>query len=122
VDAVIDKDFAAAELAHQIGADALVLITGVDAVQLDFGKRTQRRLTWIDTEEAERHLRAGQFPPGSMGPKVTAAVRFVGGGGSRVAVITTPELVVDTLENHDPANESVGTRIVHEGSRQEASA
>ena len=45
VDAVIDKDYAAAELAHQLQADALVLITGVDAVQLDFGKQTQRRLT-----------------------------------------------------------------------------
>jgi carbamate kinase len=122
VDAVIDKDFAAAELAHQIRADALVLITGVDAVQVDFGKKTQRRLTWIDTEEAARHLQAGQFPAGSMGPKVSAAVRFVERGGGRVAVITTPELVVDTLDNHDPANESVGTRIVHDDSRQGAFA
>ncbi len=122
VDAVIDKDYAAAELAHQIGADALVLITAVDAVQLDFGKKTQRRLTWIDTEEAERHLMAGQFPAGSMGPKVSAAVRFVERGGGRVAVITTPTLVADTLNNHDPANESVGTRIVPENSRQGAFA
>jgi carbamate kinase len=122
VDAVIDKDFAAAELAHQIRADALVLITGVDAVQVDFGKKTQHRLTWIDTEEAARHLQAGQFPAGSMGPKVSAAVRFVERGGGRVAVITTPELVVDTLDNHDPANESVGTRIVHDDSRQGAFA
>lgn len=122
VDAVIDKDYAASELAHQIGADALVLITGVDAVQLDFGKETQRRLTWIDTEEAKRHLLAGQFPAGSMGPKVSAAVRFVERGGGRVAVITTPNLVVDTLNNRDPANESVGTRVVHEDSRQGALA
>ena len=70
VDAVIDKDYAAAELANQLRAEALVLITGVDAVQLDFGKQTQRRLTSLDSAEAERHLAAGQFPAGSMGPKV----------------------------------------------------
>lgn len=122
VDAVIDKDYAAAELAHQLHAAALVLVTSVDAVQLDFGKETQRRLTWIDSEEAQRHLIAGQFPAGSMGPKVSAAVRFVEFGGGRVAVITTPELVVETLGNEDPANESVGTRIIHADSRQGALA
>jgi carbamate kinase len=122
VDAVIDKDFAAAELAHQLQADALVLITGVDAVLLDFGTEVQRRLTWIDSEEAERHLTAGQFPAGSMGPKVRAAVRFVERGAGRVAVITTPELVVDTLDNTDPTNDSVGTRITRAASQQGALA
>jgi carbamate kinase len=122
VDAVIDKDYAAAELAHQLQAEALVLITGVDAVQLDFGKKTQHRLTWIDSVEAGRHLMAGQFPAGSMGPKVSAAVRFVERGGGRDAVITSPELVVDTLLNTDPGNDSVGTRIVHQDSRHGALA
>jgi carbamate kinase len=122
VDAVIDKDYAAAELAHQLEAEALVLITGVDAVQLDFGTKAQRRLTWIDSEEAGRHLTAGQFPVGSMGPKVSAAVRFVERGGGRCAVITTPELVVDTLDNTDPANTSLGTRIFHQDSHQGALA
>lgn len=117
VDAVIDKDFAAAELAHQLGAEALVLITGVDAVQLDFGQPTQRRLTWVDSDEAGRHLRAGQFPAGSMGPKVAAAIGFVERGGGRSAVITTPELVVDTVGNTDPTNPSVGTRIIPADSR-----
>jgi carbamate kinase len=120
VDAVIDKDYAAAELAHQLHAAALVLVTGVEAVQLDFGKETQRRLTWIDSEEAQRHLTAGQFPAGSMGPKVSAAVRFVERGGGRVAIITTAELVVETLGNEDPANQSVGTRIIHADSPQGA--
>ena len=92
----------------------------MDAVQLDFGKETQRRLTWLDSAEAERHLTAGQFPAGSMGPKVRAAVRFVRHGGGRVAVITTPPLVVDTLGSTDPADESVGTRITHVDSRQRA--
>ena len=120
VDAVIDKDSAAAELAHQLQAEALVLITGVDAVHLDYGKETQRRRTWMTSEEAEQHLTAGQFPAGSMGPKGRAAVRFVGGGGDRVAVITTHRLVVDTLGSTDPTDESVGTRIVHVDTRQGA--
>jgi carbamate kinase len=119
VDAVIDKDYAAAELARQLDAEALVLVTGVDAVQLNFGKPTQRRLTLADADEADRHLADGQFPEGSMGPKVRAAIRFVRGGG-QVAVITEARLVVDTLAATDPDDESVGTRIVQVRARQEA--
>lgn len=111
VDAVIDKDYAAAELASQLGADALVLITAVAAVQLDFGKPTQRRLGCIDATEAERHLTDGQFPEGSMGPKVRAAAQFVRRGG-RVSVITTAGRVLATLNSQDQADESLGTRIV----------
>lgn len=121
VDAVIDKDYAAAELAGQLRAEALVLVTGVDAVAVDFGKKAQRRLTWLDTAEGERQLSAGQFPAGSMGPKVRAGLRFVRGGG-HVAVITSPRLVVDTLRSTDPADETVGTRIVRVDSRQGAHA
>jgi carbamate kinase len=119
VDAVIDKDYAAAELAAQLHADALVLVTAVDAVQLDFGKETQRRLTWVDLAEAERHLDAGQFPPGSMGPKVRAAISFVRRGGER-AVITSPRLVVPTLTSDDPADPTLGTRITAVPSSQRA--
>jgi carbamate kinase len=111
VDAVIDKDYAAAELASQLGADALVLITAVNAVHLDFGKPTQRRLGCIDAAEAERYLADGQFPAGSMGPKVRAAAQFVRRGG-RVSVITTAGSVVATLESGDWVDESLGTRIV----------
>jgi len=121
VDAVIDKDYAAAELAHQLQAEALVLITSVDAVQLDFGKQTQRRLTLLDSAEAERHLAAGQFPAGSMGPKVGAALRFVRRGSGRVAVITSPGLVVDTLGGTAPAD-SMGTRITRVDSPEGALA
>jgi carbamate kinase len=92
-----------------------VLITGVDAVQLDFGKPTQRRLTWLDSAEAERHLADGHFPAGSMGPKVSAAVGFVERGSGRTSVITTPDLVVDTLASTDPADTAVGTRITSVG-------
>jgi carbamate kinase len=111
VDAVIDKDYAASELAFQLGADALVLITGVEAVLLDFGKETQRRLTQLDAAEAERHLAAGQFAEGSMAPKVRAAIRFIRHGGT-VSVITTAPLAAATLASVDGADESLGTRIV----------
>lgn len=121
VDAVIDKDYAAAELAHELDADALVLITGVDAVQLDFGLPTQRRLTVVDAAEIGRHLADGQFPEGSMGPKVRAAIRFVSRAG-RVAVITTAELAEPTLHSTDPADRSVGTRIVAAADRAGAIA
>jgi carbamate kinase len=121
VDAVIDKDHAAAQLAHQLGADALVLITGVDAVQLDFGKPTQRRLASADADAAERHLDAGQFPDGSMGPKVRAGIQFVRRGGL-VAVITSAPLAAAALGNEDPSDTSVGTRIVPAATSEGATA
>jgi carbamate kinase len=111
VDAVIDKDHAAAALACALHAEALILVTSVDAVMLDFGKRTQRRLTLLDAGEAERHLADGQFPEGSMGPKIRAATRFLRDGG-RLTVITTPRLAAATLRSTDWADASLGTRIV----------
>jgi carbamate kinase len=121
VDAVIDKDYAAAELALQLRAEALVLITGVAAVQLDFGKPTQRPLTSVGVAEAEKYLEAGQFPPGSMGPKVRAATRFIRNGGE-LAVITNPQLVVRTLRSEPDSDQSIGTRIIRVASPNEAIA
>lgn len=118
VDAVVDKDHAACELARQLGAAALVLVTGVDAVMVDFGSAAQRRLGRIDVTEAERHLADGQFAEGSMRPKVSAAVRFIRTGG-KVAVVTTAALAAATLRGVDEATVTLGTRIVaagvHEG-------
>lgn len=111
VDAVIDKDCAASELAYQLGADALVLITGVEAVLLDFGQHSQRRLSQVDVAEAERHLADGQFAEGSMAPKVRAATRFIRQGGT-IAVITTAPLAAATLAGANVADDSLGTRIV----------
>jgi carbamate kinase len=119
VDAVIDKDHAAAELALQIGAEALVLVTAVDAVMLDFGSASPRRLGRIDVAEVERYLEEGQFPAGSMYPKVSAAARFVRGGG-RVAVVTTAELTAATLRDTDDEAARLGTRIVATRTREEA--
>lgn len=76
VEAVIDKDRTAALLGQVLGAAALLIVTAVERVSLDFGKPTERQLTHMTVEEAEQHLADGQFPPGSMGPKVQAALQF----------------------------------------------
>lgn len=105
VEAVIDKDLAAALLGAAIGARSLVLVTGVDAVMLDYGTPRQRVLGTVTVPEMRQHLEDGQFPEGSMGPKVRAALQFLDGGGS-CAVITSAALVPAALRGH------AGTRIV----------
>lgn len=92
VDAVIDKDRASALLASEIDLATLVLVTGVDQVYVDFGKPTQRALDRVGTEEMRQHLADGQFPPGSMGPKVDSAVSFVESGGSSAVITSLPGL------------------------------
>src|SRR5206468_12802817 len=77
VEAVIDNDYASALLAIELHADLYVVLTGVPKVAIDFGKPTQRPLDRITVEEAQRYLSEGQFPPGSMGPKIEAALQFV---------------------------------------------
>lgn len=111
VEAVIDKDYSSQRLATMIGADALVLVTGVEAVQIDFGTPEQRPAHELVVAEAEVYSAAGQFPPGSMGPKVDACLRFLHEGGT-VAVVTTPELVLDTLAGRPSPDGRRGTRIV----------
>jgi carbamate kinase len=106
-DAVIDKDRAARLLATLIGAQALLLVTAVDRVMLDYGKPGQTALASMTADEAARHLAEGQFPPGSMGPKIEAALRFLTDGGD-LAVITTPRLLARTLAGADADG---GTRI-----------
>ncbi|MGZ8749565.1 MAG: amino acid kinase family protein [Pseudonocardia sp.] len=97
LDAVIDKDLAAAALATAVGADELYLLTGVDCVLLDHGSARERPVHRLEPEEAERHLAAGQFPPGSMGPKITAALNFLRHGGHR-AIITSARLLRATAD------------------------
>jgi carbamate kinase len=88
IDAVIDKDRASALLASQIQIDTLVLVTGVDQVYVDFGTPDARPLDRVGVDELRSHLEAGQFPAGSMGPKIQSAIEFVENGGSR-AIITS---------------------------------
>lgn len=110
VEAVIDKDYVAGQLASALGAQALVFVTDVPRLMIDFGDPTERALAEIDVDAAERYQQDGQFPPGSMGPKVDAATRFLRSGGD-VAVISTAALAPVTLDSTD-AGEGTGTRIV----------
>jgi carbamate kinase len=88
VEAVIDKDLAAAILAKQVGAELLVIATDVDAAVLNFGTASAQKLGRVTPEEMRAHAADGQFSSGSMGPKVEAAVRFVEQGGG-TSVITS---------------------------------
>ncbi len=102
VDAVIDKDFAAERLADASGATVLAMVTGVPNVKINFGTPEEETVYNMTTDEARVHLDNGQFPAGSMGPKISAAVQFVDGAppeSARFAAITTPELVYATVGN-----------------------
>jgi carbamate kinase len=86
VEAVVDKDLTAALLALLVEADQLVVLTAVDQVQIGFGTPQARRLSRLSVAEARQLLDAGEFPEGSMGPKVRACVEFVTGGGRRAVI------------------------------------
>jgi carbamate kinase len=96
VEAVIDKDLAAALLARSLDCDVLVIATDVDHAILDYGTDRARPIGRITTSEMRAHAADGQFASGSMGPKVEAAVRFVEQGGTR-SVITTLERIGDAV-------------------------
>jgi carbamate kinase len=97
VEAVVDKDLASSLLASEVGAEILVMVTDVPCVYLDYGTPGQRPVNRLTTEEALAHLKAGQFPRGSMGPKVQAAVEFLEKGGS-MAIITDLETLEAALD------------------------
>ena len=97
VEAVIDKDLAAALFASSLGVEILLILTDVDTVSLNFGKPNEKSLERLTVQECERYLSEGQFPPGSMGPKIEATVRFVRRGG-KSAVISSLEHAVDAIE------------------------
>ena len=92
VEAVIDKDLASSLLARSLGAEALVLPTGVEKVALDFNRPTQRWIDRMTLAEARRHLAEEQFDKGSMGPKVAALIDFIGGGGGLGLITDAPNL------------------------------
>lgn len=96
VDAVIDKDFASALLAEKIGAEFLVILTGVDKVAINYGKPNQIALDELTADQAQKYYDEGQFPKGSMGPKILAAIGFVKNGGSKV-IITSIERIADAF-------------------------
>jgi carbamate kinase len=96
-EAVVDKDLTSSVLATNIGAALMVILTAVPQVYVDFGKPSQRALGAVTLEEIERLHAEGQFPPGSMGPKVEAVLHFLREGGRR-AVITDPDNLPQALE------------------------
>jgi carbamate kinase len=96
VEAVVDKDLTAARLATLVRADLLLILTTVDKVYAGFGTPRQRALDQLTADEAAELLATGEFPEGSMGPKVEACLDFVRTGGGR-AVITSLGRVVDAV-------------------------
>jgi carbamate kinase len=92
VEAVIDKDHTAAVLATQLRARRMILLTGVETVMRGFGTPAQAAIHRITGSEAEALLTAGEFPSGSMGPKIRAAIDFLHGGGGEVVITDPPHL------------------------------
>jgi carbamate kinase len=97
VSAVIDKDFVAALLAKEIDADSLIILTAVEKVAVNFGKPDVKWLDSLTVEEAKKYIEEGQFSPGSMLPKVQAALEFVSSGQGRTAIITLLSKVHDGI-------------------------
>jgi carbamate kinase len=105
IEAVVDKDLAAACLAKCIEDSLLIMLTDVAEVSLGFGSKEQRPLRTVTADQAEAYLRQGQFPEGTMGPKIEAGIDFVRSGGEK-AIITRPELLDRALSS------KAGTQIV----------
>jgi len=97
VDVVVDKDLASSILARDIKANCLMMLTGVEQVFLNFKQPNERALKALTVKEAQRYLKEGHFPPGSMGPKIQAAINFLNWGGE-IAIITSIEKVKEALE------------------------
>lgn len=98
VAAVIDKDFAAELLAEDVNADILMILTEVEKVAVNFNKPNQENLSRLTLEDAARYVEEGQFPAGSMLPKVEAAMKFVRRYPNKKAIITSLDKAVDALE------------------------
>ncbi len=105
VNAVIDKDLASARLAEEVGVDIFLIATDVEAVAVAYNTPRQRLLRKLDEEEARRLMDSGEFPPGSMGPKIEAALHFMRAGGKR-AIITSIEQIEEAVSGR------AGTEIV----------
>ncbi|HET6513777.1 MAG TPA: carbamate kinase [Thermodesulfovibrionales bacterium] len=103
-DAVIDKDLSASLLARELCLDKFIVLTDVDGVYLNWEGEHKQRLENLSMKDAKRHLLEGQFPRGSMGPKIEAAIQFLESGGKEV-IIARPEEMVEAMEG------KAGTRI-----------
>ena len=105
IEAVIDKDLTTAHMANVLGIQTMVMLTAVPQVAIHFGTPEERALDHVTASEMARYLDEGHFPPGSMGPKIDAALRFLNGGGKRV--------IIAHLEEADAAlRGQAGTHVV----------
>ena len=107
VEAVIDKDFASSLIAREVKAGLFIILTNVSRVCLNFGSSKEIPLRTLTITEAQKHLDEGQFPPGSMGPKIKAAIKYVQSGGKEV-IITSANHLRAALINRS------GTKIIAE--------
>ena len=105
VEAVVDKDRTSSLLARELAADLFILLTGVPQVVKNFGKKNQQALPVLPLAEARRLLKRGQFPQGSMGPKIEASIDFVAATG-KTALITDIAHLAEALAGKD------GTTVV----------
>ena len=103
--AVIDKDRSSALMAAELGADMLIILTAVEKVAVNFGKEDEKWLDEMSVEEAQKYVEEGQFAPGSMLPKVQAAMDFAASGEGRTAMITLLEKAKDGIQG------KTGTKI-----------
>ncbi len=106
IEAVIDKDLASAKLAEEIGANIFLILTDVEKVAINYGKANQKNLSHMSLKEAEKYLKEGHFPPGSMGPKIEATINFLKAGGEK-AVICSIDKAAFALKG------KAGTTITH---------
>ncbi|MCM3588219.1 carbamate kinase [Mesobacillus maritimus] len=97
IEAVIDKDFASQKLAELVDADALVILTAVDHVYIDFNQPTQKKLADVSVAEMQTYIESGQFAAGSMLPKVQAAIQFAQTNPDRKTIITSLDQASNAL-------------------------
>jgi len=105
VEAVIDKDYAASLIAREVKVDLFIILTGIEEVYINFGKPDQQEMPVLTVDEAQKYLEEGQFPPGSMGPKIQAAIDYIKAGGKEVLITTASHLKAALLKR-------AGTRII----------
>ncbi len=105
-EAVIDKDYTSSIIADSIGADLFIILTAVDKVSINWGKENQVDLDTLCIDDALKYYEEGQFPPGSMGPKILASVEFVKKQEGREVLITSSDVLVDAISGKN------GTRII----------
>lgn len=105
VEAVIDKDYAASLIASEVKAELFIILTNVDRAYLNYGKPNEEPIGVIAVKQAQDYLSQGQFPPGSMGPKIQAAIDYIQKGGKEVLITSANHLKASLINRS-------GTKII----------